>query len=373
MKKILFIALAFATACQAQKDGTCNVQFNLSNQTDTLELVTISVDRQVEKRDTLVATDGKISYTANLSETKIGIVTPFSAKARYQFYFIPGENCVMTLKENGSCEYGGSKVYQEMNAALAATDSLEAVAQTLVNEYYTRLNAGEDKQTVGDEIQPRYAEVIEQVMAVKKAYIAANPESDAAAMLVAEMPKSDFENLYALLGDKAKNGVVGNILNRQVELFAKARAREEAMKQAQEKVKDGVEAPDFTLPTIDGGQLTLSSLRGKYVVIDFWGSWCGWCIKGMPDMKKYYEKYAGKFEIVGVDCGDSDDKWKAAVEKHQLPWLHVKNLEGDADVTAKYAVQGYPTKVIIAPDGKIFKTIVGEDPEFYTTLDSVLQ
>ena len=373
MKNLLFIALAFATACQAQKDGTCNVQFNLTNPNDTVEVVTISLDRQVEKRDTLITTNGTLNYTANLSETKIGFLIPFSAKARYQFYFIPGENCVMTLKENGSCEYSGSKIYQEMNTALAATDSLEAVAQTLVNEYYNRLNAGEDQQTVGAEIQPRYTEIVEQIMAVKKAYVTENPNSDAAAMLVAEMPKSDFEAMYAQLGDKARNGAFGNILNRQIEMFAKARAREEAMQQAQEKVKEGVEAPDFTLPTIDGGQLTLSSLRGKYVIIDFWGSWCGWCIKGMPDMKKYYEKYAGKFEIVGVDCGDSDDKWKAAVEKHQLPWLHVKNLEGDSDVTTKYAVQGYPTKVIIAPDGKIFKTIVGEDPEFYTTLDSILQ
>ena len=64
-------------------------------------------------------------------------------------------------------------------------------------------------------------------------------------------------------------------------------------------------APDFTLSDINGKSLSLSSMRGKVVVLDFWGSWCVWCIRGIPDMKKYYEKYKGKFEIIGMDCGDS--------------------------------------------------------------------
>lgn len=133
----------------------------------------------------------------------------------------------------------------------------------------------------------------------------------------------------------------------------------------------GAEAPDFTLKDIKGNDFKLSSLRGKHVILDFWGSWCGWCIKGMPKMKEYYQKYAGKFEIVGVDCGDTDAKWKEAVEKHQLPWLHVYNTRGDNDVSKQYAIQGFPTKIIVGPDGKIVKTIIGEDPAFYTFLDEL--
>lgn len=133
-------------------------------------------------------------------------------------------------------------------------------------------------------------------------------------------------------------------------------------------------APDFTLIDINGKPLSLSSLRGKCVVIDFWGSWCGWCIKGMPKMKEYYEKYKGKFEILGVDCNDTEEKWKAAVAKHELPWLHVYNPRGSADdVCAKYAIQGFPTKIIVGADGKIVKTIIGEDPQFYTILDDLLK
>ena len=131
-------------------------------------------------------------------------------------------------------------------------------------------------------------------------------------------------------------------------------------------------APDFTLTDINGKSLTLSSLRGQYVVLDFWGSWCPWCIKGFPKMKEYYAKYKGKFEILGVDCGDTDIKWKNAVKEHNLPWLQVYNPK-TTSVLKDYAIEGFPTKIIIAPDGTVYKTVVGEDPAFYTLLDELFK
>lgn len=140
-----------------------------------------------------------------------------------------------------------------------------------------------------------------------------------------------------------------------------------------EQKKEKALAPDFSLTDIEGKTFTLSSLRGKIVVIDFWGSWCGWCIKGMPEMKKYYEKYKGKLEIVGVDCGDTDAKWKAAVKELELPWTHVYNPKSMGDITAMYGIQGFPTKFIVGKDGELLKTIIGEDPEFYTALDEIMK
>ena len=87
-------------------------------------------------------------------------------------------------------------------------------------------------------------------------------------------------------------------------------------------------------------------------------------------MKNYYNKSNGKFEILGVDCNDSEAKWKEAVKKNELPWLHVYNPR-DSKVLDEYGVQGFPTKIIVGPDGKIVKTIVGEDPAFYTLLDEL--
>ena len=148
------------------------------------------------------------------------------------------------------------------------------------------------------------------------------------------------------------------------------REKKESEERAAKMQAAGVEAPNFTLNDLNGQPLSLSSLRGKYVILDFWGSWCGWCIKGFPKMKEYYAKYKGKFEILGIDCNDPLEKWKEAVKKHELPWLHVYNTK-ESKVLSEYAIQGFPTKIVIGPDGKIVKTVVGEDPAFYTLLDEL--
>ena len=104
------------------------------------------------------------------------------------------------------------------------------------------------------------------------------------------------------------------------------------------------------------------------MVLDFWGTWCGWCIRGIPKMKEYYSKYKNQFEILSIDCNESKEKWLAGLKKYEMPWLHVYNPD-NTSVREDYAIQGYPTKIIVGPDGKIVKTVVGEDPSFYQFLD----
>ena len=136
--------------------------------------------------------------------------------------------------------------------------------------------------------------------------------------------------------------------------------------------KAGDKAPDFTAKKVDGTNFTLSSLKGTYVVLDFWGSWCRWCIKGFPDMKEAYAKYKGKVEFVGIACNDTEEKWKAATAKYEIPWISVLN-PSDNDLVKVYDVQGFPTKIVIDPKGNIAKIILGEDPAFYTYLESILK
>ena len=134
-------------------------------------------------------------------------------------------------------------------------------------------------------------------------------------------------------------------------------------------LKTGEAAPSFSLNDTDGKSVSLENLRGKVVVIDFWGTWCGWCIKGIPDMKAYYEKYKSQMEILSVDCGDGVDDWKDAVKEHGMTWTNVQDSDGK--VAEAYAIQGFPTKIVLDKEGKILKVVVGEDPAFYTYLDEL--
>ena len=132
-------------------------------------------------------------------------------------------------------------------------------------------------------------------------------------------------------------------------------------------------APNFELPDLQGNPRKLSSLRGKYVIIDFWGSWCVWCIRGFPAMKDVYAKYKDDLEILGVDCQDSERKWRTAVEQYELPWLQVRCPDDMmSDLAQMYGIEGFPTKAVVSPEGKLLKVVVGEDPAFYTYLDELL-
>lgn len=164
-------------------------------------------------------------------------------------------------------------------------------------------------------------------------------------------------------------GVLANV-------YAELKADYQALlkqREAEKRVADGMPAPEFTLNNIEGNPISLSSLRGKYVVLDFWGTWCGWCIKGMPEMKAMYAKYSQRLEVVGIACGDTEEAWKKCVAEKALPWTNLLNGKDDADVSSLYAVTGYPTKVILDPEGRILKTILGESPEFYTFVDSLMK
>lgn len=135
---------------------------------------------------------------------------------------------------------------------------------------------------------------------------------------------------------------------------------------------EGQPAPDFTLNDPEGKPLSLSSLRGQYVVLDFWGTWCKWCVKGIPDMRACYEKYEGKFEMLSIDFGDDEDTWLKAIDSYKMDWKHVITDEESArELQALYAIEGFPTKIIVDPEGKIEYICVGEDPAFYKYIEDL--
>ena len=257
------------------------------------------------------------------------------------------------------------KAYQEVKQQRAPYEvQLNAIAQAAIQMQQD----GSMTEERMDSLQKLYQAPYESMLNLQKEYIAQHPDEDVSVYLLSNLGSETALELLPKLGEKAKSGSMAALYKAMEQALEEVKAREEAKK----LVSEGAQAPDFTLKDLQGNDLSLSSLRGKYVVLDFWGSWCGWCIKGIPDMKKYYAKYKNRMEILGIDCRDTEEKWKEAVKKHELPWLHVRN-DGQPDVTQLYAIEGYPTKIVIDPQGKIAKVVVGEDPAFYEYLDQLFK
>lgn len=130
----------------------------------------------------------------------------------------------------------------------------------------------------------------------------------------------------------------------------------------------GKTAPDFTKMDVNGNPFQLASLKGKYVLVDFWGSWCGPCRASHPHLKEVYAKYKDKgFEILGIanekiaDTDRAKAAWKDAIEKDGVTWKQVINNDGvqQQDVTRLYGIEGYPTKLLLDKEGKVIVKWVG--------------
>ncbi len=199
-------------------------------------------------------------------------------------------------------------------------------------------------------------------------YIRENPDTDFAAFLATQINVIRFRECYDLLSDRVKEGKY-----KKTFFDAKMKrllAYEEYMASKEAgSVAVGKPAIDFTLPSLDGRKLSLSDFRGKWVILDFWGSWCGWCIKGVPEMKQFYDKYSDKVEILGLACNDTDKAWRASVEEHKMNWV---NLFDDQRVNSKYAISSYPTKILIDPEGVIRHIKSGDSKEYYDEVIEII-
>ena len=118
---------------------------------------------------------------------------------------------------------------------------------------------------------------------------------------------------------------------------------------------EGSDMPDFTLPDQNGKKIKLSDFRGKYVLIDFWASWCGPCMREMPNIVKLYKECKGKdFEILGVSLDSKKEAWLGAIKKNNMKWPQVSDLEMWSTAPVKLCnVTAIPYTVLIDPQGKV--------------------
>lgn len=147
----------------------------------------------------------------------------------------------------------------------------------------------------------------------------------------------------------------------------------------------GVTAPNFSTTDIDGKNLSLSDYKGKYVLLDFWASWCVPCRKGNPHLLNVYAKYKDKgFEIIGIASDDGkEEAWKKAVAQDKIGvWKHIlsgfdmeklmRNEKNDKHIGKKYGVATLPTKILIDPNGMIIGRY-GESEEDNKAMDKELE
>jgi peroxiredoxin len=180
----------------------------------------------------------------------------------------------------------------------------------------------------------------------------------------------NFQRLSQQLGLKGYNNMeVAEIINKAATKFPSNTALADLKKNQRSE-----QAPDFTQPDTNGTPVSLSSFRGKYVLVDFWASWCGPCRQENPNVVKAYNQFKDKnFTILGVSLDKNKNAWLEAIKQDGLAWSHVSDLKyWNNEAAALYQVQSIPYNVLIDPTGKIIAENL-RGGELLSTLNNVLK
>ncbi|HSC40114.1 MAG TPA: TlpA disulfide reductase family protein, partial [Chitinophagaceae bacterium] len=208
-------------------------------------------------------------------------------------------------------------------------------------------------------ILPVYTEEIQEIniwflTAYPRSYVSA----DVILNCISELTTDSIKLFYDRLDDKVRNSYPGKYI---AEILEKRKIG-----------MPGTTAPAFSASDINGVELRLEGFKGKYVLLDFWGSWCLPCRKLNPHLKELYAQYGPKgFEVIGVAADDrTPDAWKKAVAQDGLPWRHV--LAGS--ISGQYNIHELPTQILIDSAGKIIARYGGgQGGEEHAALDKKLE
>lgn len=350
MKRVLLCAVAacFATTVCAQQHNI-TVRGTIEGlSSGRLLLIAQTGESKTDTLGSAAFTAPEFTLQGSFKEPVVAQIMVQGYAGGFTFIAEPGCEYAALLKDGSGAYIKGGRLNDEWQAFLRHQTVRRAEADTLRAHYDAAKAAGKFRSAshVNDSLQVHQALLqheTDSFFALHDDIIASFTAQSNAAMK--RLNASESQALYDRLGQGARNTVSARLMQERIERLRKS--------------ETGQKAPDFTLPTLTEGQtLTLSKVKAKIKIVDFWASWCGPCRLNNPSLRSIYADYRPKgLEIVSVSLDTKRTAWAAAVEKDQLPWLHVSSLKGwKCDVARLYNVTSVPAIFVLDEHDNIIAT-----------------
>lgn len=351
MKKWITAGLILATMMACTNNNEQTVSGTITN-AEGLEVSLIGFDSRGQA-DTLASTtlseSGKFSLPIKTGNLAL-YVLDVGDKSNIVLAFDSTESPVVTADYetlHQSYEVSKSKDSENIRNTYVESFGFERQLDSLMRGMQNAAQTGDDASRV------QMADEYNKVRVAYKNFLIEKINKDSTDLgnfAIAQRldPNQDLEFLV-----KVKNGLqprlAGNVFFDQ---FANNVA------QYKREVRAGMEAPEIELPSPEGDMVALSSLRGNYVLIDFWAAWCKPCRVENPNLVRIYEKYRDdNFEIFGVSLDRTHENWVEAIAQDNLPWAQVSDLQYWQSAAAQlYNVTAIPHTVLLDPDGIVIAT-----------------
>ena len=291
------------------------------------------------KQDSVKVMNGHFTWKLQLAEPQeVYLMFP---QMYFPFFAEPGHETVTGLADSSETfKVTGSKTQDESVAYENSLKDLNDQEEPLYKKY------GKVSKEEQVELERKLAQINDRIHERGAAYIAAHPSSYYSIHLVSSRASygTDYavvKQLYDKLDERAKRTIAGKALAARLDVLKRSAIGSQMM--------------NFTQADTLGSTVPFTAFKGKYVLVDFWASWCGPCRAENPNVLKAYNAYKDKgFTVVGISLDEKGDKWKKAIRDDNMPWAELSDLKGwKNEVSDYFGIQGIPSNLLVDPSGKI--------------------